>query len=210
MLRSASPRILPSGELVVRPGAADGGRPFQMWKRLRMAWWCRTAWRRLMVVTLALRPRCLVVVEVTVAEVMVVVVVVEVTVAEVMMVVVVCLMRGRVARRRMLSERRRECGPTMAFRYHTPLSLWMVWRRLITSRYGTATCAIPRRDATCRIASRAAGFRSTPSYCTTATLRWRRGTSLPLSALSNGSSLATSYSCASTVASGLVDAGRTL
>ena len=40
---------------MVRPGAADGGRPFQMWKRLRVAWWCRTAWRRLMVVTLALR-----------------------------------------------------------------------------------------------------------------------------------------------------------
>ena len=136
MLRSASPRTLPSGELVVRPGAADGGRPFQMWKRLRVEWWCRTAWRRLMVVTLALRPRCLVVVEVTVAEVMVVVVVVEVTVAEVM-VVVGRLMRGRMARRRMLSERRRECGLTMAFRYHTPLSLWMVWRRLITSRSGS-------------------------------------------------------------------------
>ena len=193
----------------MRPGAADGGRPFQMWKRLRVEWWCRTAWRWLMVVTLALRPRCLVVVEVTVAEVMVVVVVVEVTVAEVM-VVVGRLMRGHVARRRMLSERRRECGPTMAFRYHTPLSLWMVWRRLITSRYGIAISRTCRLAETCLTDSRAAGFRSTLSYCTTATLRWRRGTSLPLSALSNGSSLATSFSCASTVASGLVDAGRTL
>ena len=104
---------------MVRLGAADGGRPFQMWRRLRVEWWCRTAWRRLMVVTLALRPRCLVVVEVTVAEVMV---------------VVGRLMRGRMARRRMRSERRRECGLTMAFHDHTPLSLWMVWRRLITSR----------------------------------------------------------------------------
>ena len=138
-----------------------------------------------------------------------VLVVVEVTVAEVM-VVVVRLMRGRMARRRMLSERRRECGPTMAFRYHTPLSLWMVRRRLITSRYGTAISRIARLAETCLTDSRAAGFRSTPSYCTTATLRWRRGTSSPLSALSNGSSLATSFSCASTVASGLVDAGRTL
>ena len=107
---------------MVRLGAADGGRPFQMWKRLRVASWCRTAWRRLMVVTRALRLRCLVVVEVTVAEVME---------------VVVRLMKGRMVRRRTLSGRRRESGQTMAFRYHAPLSLWMVWRRLITSRYGT-------------------------------------------------------------------------
>ena len=124
--------------------------------------------------------------------------------------VVVRLMKGRMVRRRTLSGRRRESGQTMAFRYHAPLSLWMVWRRLITSRYGTATYAIRQWGATRRIDFRAAGFRSTPSYYTAATLRWRRGTSSPLSALSNGSSLATSFSCASTVASGLVDAGRTL
>ena len=196
MPRFTSPRALPSGALGVRLlGAADDGRPFQMWKRLRVAWWCRTAWRWLMGVTLALRLRCLVVVEVTVAEVMV---------------VVVRLMKRRMVRRRMLSGCRRESGPMMAFRYHALPSPWMVWRRLITSRYGTATCAIPQWEEIRRIVSRADGFRSTPNYCMTATLRWRRGTSLPLSALSNGSSLATSFSCASTVASGLVDAGRTL
>ena len=128
MWRSASPRTLPSGALAVRLGVADGGRPFQMWKRLRAAWWCRMAWRRLMVATLALRLQCLVVVEVTVAEAMV---------------AVARPMRGRLARR-MLSACRRESGPTMASRYRTQLSPWMVWRRLITSRYGTATCAIPQ------------------------------------------------------------------
>ena len=119
MWRSASPRTLPSGALAVRLGVADGGRPFQMWKRLRVASWCRTAWRRLMVVTRALRLRCLVVVEVTVAEVMVVVVVVEVTVAEVM--VVVCARCRRMVQRGCSGAG--ESGPTMAFRYHTPPSL---------------------------------------------------------------------------------------